>query len=154
VMVAQALHWFDLPQFYEEVRRVSRDGAVLAVVSYGLFRITPEIDAIIDHLYGEILASDWPPERVHVDNAYADLPFPFPLLPAPRFDLREHWDLDHLLGYLGSWSATVRHTARTGEDPLATIKTSLLEVWGPTRQKRSVQWPLAVKAGRIRPGKT
>lgn len=154
VMVAQALHWFDLPQFYEEVRRVSRDGAVLAVVSYGLFRIAPEIDAIIDHLYGEILASDWPPERVHVDNAYADLPFPFPLLPAPRFDLRERWDLDHLLGYLGSWSATVRHTARTGEDPLATIKTSLLEVWGPTRQKRSVQWPLAVKAGRIRPGKT
>lgn len=154
VVVAQALHWFDLPKFYEEVRRVSRDGAVLAVVSYGLFRVAPEIDSLIDHLYAGILGSDWPPERVHVDNAYTDLPFPFPAIPAPRFDLREHWNLDHLLGFLGSWSAVVRHAARTGEDPLAMIEAPLRDAWGPPRERHTIQWPLAVKAARVRPGHT
>lgn len=154
VVVAQALHWFDLPQFYEEVRRVARDRAVLAIISYGLFRITPEIDTIIDHLYSKILGADWPPERAHVDNAYADLPFPFPLIPVPRFDLREHWELDHLLGFLGSWSATVRHRARTGEDPVAGIEAPLRQAWRADQLRHAVHWPLAVKAGRIRAGQT
>ncbi|MGB5622586.1 MAG: class I SAM-dependent methyltransferase [Gammaproteobacteria bacterium] len=154
VMVAQALHWFDLPKFFEEVRRVSRDGALLAVVSYGLFRVAPEIDTLIDHLYGGILGSDWPPERVHVDSAYADLPFPFPAIPAPRFELREHWNLDHLLGFLGSWSATVRHKARTGGDPLARIEAPLREAWGPAQGRHTIRWPLAVKAGHVRRDQT
>lgn len=36
VTVGQALHWFDRPAFYGEVRRVLRPGGVLAVWSYGL----------------------------------------------------------------------------------------------------------------------
>jgi SAM-dependent methyltransferase len=34
VTVAAAIHWFDVPKFYEEVRRVTRPYALLAVWSY------------------------------------------------------------------------------------------------------------------------
>ncbi|TLM60395.1 MAG: methyltransferase domain-containing protein [Deltaproteobacteria bacterium] len=39
VTVAQALHWFDLPAFYAEVRRVLRPDGALAVWSYGVLAV-------------------------------------------------------------------------------------------------------------------
>ena len=36
VTAAQAAHWFDLPTFYAEVRRIARPGAVVALISYGV----------------------------------------------------------------------------------------------------------------------
>jgi SAM-dependent methyltransferase len=149
VLVAQALHWFDLPRFYEEVRRVCKPGAVLAVLCYGLLRIDPEIDQQVDRLYGEVLAVDWPQERLHVDDGYASLPFPFPAIHTPNFAMRERWDLDHLLGYLGSWSAKVRYQTRTGKDPLEEVAPQIRELWGDAGQSRRVEWPLLVKAGRL-----
>ena len=44
IMVAQALHWFDLPRFYEEVPRVLKSNGVFAASAYKFFHITPEID--------------------------------------------------------------------------------------------------------------
>jgi hypothetical protein len=35
------------------------------------------------------------------------------------------WDLDRLLGYLGTWSAVVRHRDRCGSDPLDQIRANL-----------------------------
>lgn len=61
--VAQALHWFDLPAFFREVRRVAVDGGLLAVWSYGLLRIDPPIDALIEELYSDVVGSFWPPQR-------------------------------------------------------------------------------------------
>jgi len=63
VTVAQALHWLDLPAFYAEVRRIARPGAVVAAWTYGLMRVAPAIDAIVDRLYTEIVGAYWPPER-------------------------------------------------------------------------------------------
>ncbi len=37
IMVAQALHWFDLDRFYAEVRRVLKNNGVLAASAYNLF---------------------------------------------------------------------------------------------------------------------
>jgi hypothetical protein len=50
VTVAQALHWFDLPRLYAEVRRVSRPGAVLAAWCYHLPSVSPAVDAVIGRL--------------------------------------------------------------------------------------------------------
>ncbi|MGB5209930.1 MAG: class I SAM-dependent methyltransferase [Gammaproteobacteria bacterium] len=149
VLVAQALHWFDLPRFYEEVRRVCKSGAVMAAICYGLLRIDPEIDRQVDQLYGEVLAADWPPERQHVENAYASLPFPFPAIRAPNFQMRERWSLDHLLGYLATWSAKVRYQTRTGVDPLEEAAPRIRNAWGPAERSRRVEWRLQIKAGRV-----
>ena len=38
---AEALHWFDLNNFYPEMRRVLRPGGTLAAWGYGLLRFLP-----------------------------------------------------------------------------------------------------------------
>jgi ubiquinone/menaquinone biosynthesis C-methylase UbiE len=47
IMIAQALHWFDLDRFYAEARRVLKPNGVLAASAYKFFRITPEIDQLV-----------------------------------------------------------------------------------------------------------
>ncbi|MCP3671790.1 MAG: class I SAM-dependent methyltransferase [Gammaproteobacteria bacterium] len=73
IMVAQALHWFDLPRFMHEAQRVLKPGGVLAVWTYNLFRVTPMIDAVVDDLYWNVLDGFWSDERKLVDDGYADL---------------------------------------------------------------------------------
>lgn len=44
ITVAQAAHWFDLPAFYREVRRVGAPGGVVALISYGVLNLEPARD--------------------------------------------------------------------------------------------------------------
>lgn len=149
ILVAQALHWFDLPAFYAEAHRVCRPHAVLAAMSYGLFRVAPAVDAIIRQLYDVTLRTDWPPERAHVDAGYQDLPFPFDEIRSPRFEMRARWNLEQLLGYLQTWSAVVRHVERTGVDPVARIREPLDEAWDDAAAIRLIRWPLSLRVGRL-----
>src|SRR6266496_3944200 len=107
IMVAQALHWFDLPRFYEEVPRVLKNNGVFAASAYNLLHVEPAIDEVVNRYYYEVVGPFWPPERKLVEN-FADLPFPFHKVDAPKFEMTAQWSLDHLLGYLGTWSATQR----------------------------------------------
>lgn len=47
ILVAQALHWFDLDRFYAEVRRVLKPDGILAASAYRLLRIEKAIDEIV-----------------------------------------------------------------------------------------------------------
>lgn len=149
VTVAQALHWFDLDEFYAEVRRVTRAGAVLAVWCYDLMRVEPAIDAIVDRLYYEIVWDDWPPERAIVDAGYRTLPFPFEELDPPPFEMRHSWDLPSLRGYLETWSSVQRYRARVGRDPLPEIDAELREAWGDSSIRREARWQLFLRVGRV-----
>ena len=51
IMVAQALHWFDLPRFYEESRRALKANGVLASSAYNLLHIEPAIDEVVNRYY-------------------------------------------------------------------------------------------------------
>jgi len=53
ILVAQALHWFDLDRFFTEAKRVLKDDGALAISSYKVLEITPEIDVIIWKLSAE-----------------------------------------------------------------------------------------------------
>jgi ubiquinone/menaquinone biosynthesis C-methylase UbiE len=152
VTVAQALHWFDLPRFYAEVKRVTVPGGVIAVWCYQRHTIAPEIDAIVDRFYSDIVGADWPPERRLVEEGYHTLPFPFVEVAPPRFEMVHSWDLNHVLGYLGSWSSTQRYRKRTGDDPLDLIRGDLVAAWDDPRQPRNVTWPLQVRVGQFNPG--
>jgi SAM-dependent methyltransferase len=149
VTVALALHWFDLDRFYAEVRRVLRPAGVIACWMYHLQAVSPEIDAIVRRLYGEILGPFWLPQNRHVENAYADLPFHFDRIEVPAFKLEQRWDLGHLVGYLRTWSASRRYLNRTGRDPLEWIRGDLAEVWGKPELEREVVWPLHLLVGRV-----
>lgn len=148
VTVAQAIHWFDVDAFYAEVRRVLKPGGALAVWTYGLQRVAPEIDPLLDRFYRAIVGPYWPPERRHVDAAYRTLPFPFAEESLPVPPMTMDWTLDELLGYLGTWSASQRYLRATGEDPVAQIREDVAAAWGEPGAARRVTWPLYIRLGR------
>jgi SAM-dependent methyltransferase len=148
VAVAQALHWFDLGAFYAEVGRVAAPGAAIVAWAYGHVRVgVPEVDALLQELARETLAPDWPPEVQLVEEGYRTIPFPFPEVVSPRFELAAAWTLAQLLGYVRSWSATARHARRTGRDPVAEVEPRLLQAWGDPVEPLPIRWPIAVRAG-------
>lgn len=151
VTVAQALHWFDFDRFYAEVRRVCRPGGVLAVWSYGFHRVNPAVDRVLDRFEDEFVGRCWPPERRYVNERYRTIPFPFPELPAPRFEMTVVWDLAGVLGYLGTWSATKLFIAAKGFDPVERLRDEFAAAWGDPAAVRPVRWELNVRLGRVTP---
>ncbi len=151
VTVAQALHWFDLDPFYAEVRRVLRPGGVVAVWSYALMRISATIDPIIDRYYGETVGPYWPPERVHTENGYRSLPFPFDEEAAPPIAMRATWTLEQLGGYMRTWSARQGFVRAHGRDPVPAVLEELAALWagGDPPGTRVIRWPLSVRVGRV-----
>lgn len=148
VTVAQAMHWFDLPAFHAEARRVLGTNGVIAVWGYSRLIIGhPELQRHIDHFYTETIGAYWPAERVHVENEYRDLPFPFSRISAPRFSLRKEWSREHLMGYLRSWSAVGRFQAANGFDPVDALEEAIRQHW-PDGRLHWIEWPLFMHAGR------
>jgi SAM-dependent methyltransferase len=147
VLVAQALHWFDLGAFFTEAKRVSKEDGVLAISSYKVLEIAPEIDAIIWKFYRETTGPFWPPERELVETDYKDIQFPFPELSPVPFEMREQWNLDQLAGYLRTWSATQKFIAARGFDPVDSLMEELGAVWNNPEQVREIKWPLYLRVG-------
>ena len=148
--VAQALHWFDLPAFFAEARRVLKPGGLIAAWTYGVLHVEGEaVDARVQRFYAAEVGPYWPPERRHVESGYRDLPFPFDPVQAPTLALRADWSLPQLLGYFRSWSATARYQEATGQDPVATLAETLMPLWGDPDTPRTIRWPLALRAGRV-----
>lgn len=149
VTVAQAAHWFDLPAFYAEVRRVLKADGLLAIWCYERLTIEPAVDAIVEEFYGGLLGPYWPPERRLVESGYRDLDFPFAELPAPAIPMTANWTLDQLLGYFSTWSALKAYQRATGEDPLPVLRERLASAWISLDQAKTIKWPLSVRLGRI-----
>jgi SAM-dependent methyltransferase len=148
VTIAQAIHWFAFDRFYREVRRVLKPGGVIAAWTYGENSVTPEVDAVVQRYYSKTVGAYWPPERELVEARYQTIPFPFDELQAPPLRMREHWRLEDMLGYLGTWSATKRYAQAHGEDPIEQVREPLKRAWG-TEEVRVVEWEFFVRAGRV-----
>lgn len=147
ITVAQALHWFDLPRFWTEARRVLKPGGVLAVWCYGVFEVgDPSVEAICAHFYDHVVGDFWPPERRIVEAGYAALDFPFEDITPPPFELRVEWSLDELLGYLSSWSATTRYAQHHGQSPIPALRAQLEQRW--KNDRLTITWPLSMRVGR------
>jgi len=147
--VAQAAHWFDRPAYYAEVCRVARPGAVVALWTYALCAITPEVDAAVHRFYADVVGPYWPPERIDVVTGYRDFDFPFAELPFPAVAMELEWDLDGFVDYIATWSAVMRYRKERGHDPLPELRAGLLPLWGEPALRRHVVWPLTGRIGRV-----
>jgi len=147
VTVAQGVHWFDRTKFYAEVKRVLRPGGAIALWTYALCVITPEIDAAVLRFYNGPIGPYWPPERHHPETGYRELDFDFAEQPFPAAAMALEWTLFELTTYLRTWSAVARFINQNGFDPVASLEAELAPLWGEGLRK--VFWPLCGRLGRV-----
>lgn len=146
VAAAQAIHWFDFARFHAECRRVLEPGGVLAAWAYGKFSVAPDVDAIVDHFYTDVVGRYWPPERRYVEEGYRTLPFPWRETTTPGFALDVDWGFEQLVEFLATWSAVQRYRDQQGADPIPDLRARLAQAW-PAGLRRRVHWPLHLRLG-------
>lgn len=148
VCAAQAFHWFKKDAFFAEARRVLKPGGVIAFWSYAIAHITAEVDTVVERLYNGILGPYWEKERKLVEEGYRDITLPFEEIRFPAIEMSASWSLEHLVGYLRTWSALQTYIQKNDIDPLDDLLGELQRAWGDV-ETRPVRWPLAVRAGRV-----
>ena len=149
ITASAAIHWFDRPRFYDEVRRVARPGAILAVWSYFQTRIEPAIDTVLVHFADDVVGSYWNPDFQINRSAYRDLEFPFERLPWPELHAEGRMRLDDLIQYMRTWSSSQKWVRVRGTDPVDEVRDELARAWGDPESERLVRWPLHGAIGRV-----
>lgn len=147
VTVGQAAHWFDFEKFYPEARRVLKPDGVLALIGYGLLKIDEPTDEVINHLYCNVLDGYWDAERLHVDAAYTTIPFPFSEIQFPKMAMTYEWSLDHLLGYLSTWSAVKHFEKKNSSTPLDKAFVETLKAVWQAGETKTVSFPIFGRVG-------
>lgn len=147
VAAAQCLHWFVLPQFYEEVRRVSKPNGVIAAWGYGYARIESKIDDIVTQWGREFLKPYWGSRMTSFD--YNTAQFPFRKIDPPKFKMVADWNLKELLGYLDSWSGVQTYKDKNNTNPIDAILKDLVQHWESPEGKKRVSWDIDLLVGRL-----
>ena len=149
ITVGQAVHWFNVDLFNQEVQRTGKPNSIIALIGYELATITPNIDTIILHFYKNIVGPYWDPERKHLEQKYQFIPFPFKELETPEITNIKLWTLEDLIGYLNTWSSVKHFIKANNYNPLDEIIEDLKKSWGET-EIRKVNFPIIFKAGRVK----
>ncbi len=148
ITIAQAIHWLNFEQFYDEVRRTARKNALLAVIGYGMVRLDQKSNLIIDDLYEEAFGTYFSKNRKYLDDRYRNIPFPFDEIPSPDFEITYKWSLDHLEGYFNSWSAIQKIKAEQSKNPTdKAIQRIRQKLGNPGRVE--VTFPVFMRLGKI-----
>lgn len=149
ITAAQAAHWFRLPAFYDEVRRIAKPGALLALITYGVLTLEPALNERFQQFYTHEIGPYWPPERALVDTGYATLLFPFNELQAPTLHIQHEWTLPQFLGYVSTWSAIRAAQEHLGDAILNNFSMDLAKAWGDPSTTRPVRWPIHLRIGTL-----
>lgn len=112
ITIAQALHWFDLPTFYQQVKHVlKKPNGVIAAWCYTAPEVNAAVDAIFQPFYNVDCDPYWDPARKLVDNKYNGIEFPFEAVeglghtgPFDQFKIERLMSLEEYFTYLRSWS--------------------------------------------------
>ncbi|QAU35671.1 class I SAM-dependent methyltransferase [Janthinobacterium sp. 17J80-10] len=149
ITAAQAAHWFNLPAFYQEVRRIGISGAILALISYGVLKLEPGLNDCFQKFYYDEIGPYWPLERKLVDTGYTTINFPFEELTAPSLEIHLEWNLFQFLGYLLTWSAVQNAKEAGKEEILMKFANNMAKAWGNADLNRAISWPINMRIGRL-----
>ncbi|ONI12385.1 hypothetical protein PRUPE_4G160700 [Prunus persica] len=157
VTVATAVHWFDLPKFYNLVSRLlKKPGGVLAVWTYSGIEVSPTFDPVMKRFHDTTLPFQDNRAQYAFDG-YKTLPFPFQSLtgfgcegnPLP-LAVPAKLSFEGVLKFLKSWSAVT--TAKDqGVDLLPEKVVKEFEAaWGDSKLVKSVSYKAFMLAGKVR----
>ena len=145
---AQAAHWFELPLFYAEARRLLKPGGAIVLICYAGMENRSPIEPLIDAFRLETLKQYWPTERQLVEDGYRNIHLPFEPVAAPQFFIEVEWSLPAMIGYLDTWSAIRAMERDHGRGRFESFLAELTKTWGDPHITRRIGWPLAIVAGR------
>lgn len=147
ITVGQALHWFRIPEFFTEAKRVGKPDAVIAVWGYSLLKIDTGIDELMTDFYTNKIGPYWDPERKLVDEQYQTIQFPFAEIKAPSLAFSFEWTLEEFAGYLTTWSSVQKYIKQHDSNPVDDLIDQIRPTWGSLRK---VSFPLFTRIGRIK----
>ncbi|MEM7762105.1 MAG: class I SAM-dependent methyltransferase, partial [Cyanobacteria bacterium P01_A01_bin.40] len=147
ITVAQAIHWFDLEQFWSEVKRVLKPGGIFAAWGYGWAIISPEIDLLVNRLILERIKSHWLPGNKLIINQYRELDFPLTAIATPQdFCIEQMWTREQFFNYMSTWSAMKKHLAQAGASSIIEAKNEIAKIWSD-RETKKVRMAIYLKVG-------
>ncbi|XP_038882824.1 putative methyltransferase DDB_G0268948 [Benincasa hispida] len=156
VTVAQALHWFDLPSFYRNVRWVlKKPHGIIAAWCYSLPEVNNAIDTILRRIYTTNFGPYWEAPCRFVDEEYKTIDFPFEAVdeegPTTKFATEKEMEFKDYLIYLRSWSSY--QTAKDlGVELLSNEVIEELEMaWNEdgVKGKKVAKFPIHLKIGKV-----
>jgi len=148
IACACSIHWFDLPSFYENARRVLRPAGIIAAWTYDWpWTDVAPIDAVLRRLKEDILGPFWGANASLYFNRYETLEFPFKEIGSPAFHTTIARSKSDLVRFLKTWSAVEKYRLRYGSDPLALIDAELDDAWRANPPTLPLTVPLYMRCG-------
>lgn len=150
INVGMAVHWFDLPDFYNEVRRIAKPNAIIALLVYGEPEVSnPVINEQVQKFIQQMNPYG-PAERSYVKSLYRDLPFPFVNeLQMPSMHIEMQMNTHQLATYFRSRSTVINCTKETGSDPVIALEKILSELVAMPEKPLDIKWPMSGRVARI-----
>ncbi|KAK2651345.1 hypothetical protein Ddye_011201 [Dipteronia dyeriana] len=157
VTIASAMHWFDLPKFYKDVKWVlKKPHGVIAAWCYSMPQVNSSVDSVFvpyDRINTEPY---WEPQRKLVDDKYTTIDFPFEPVDGMdntgpfEFVIEKLMVLDSYFNFLRSWSAY--QTAKDKGVELLTedVIDNFKRAWNEDGQgQKVVRYPVYLRIGRV-----
>jgi len=150
VTIAQAYHWVNHKKFCDEAKRIGKNHGIVAVIGYNLFRSTnKEVTKLIHDFYHNVTDPYWEPERKYVEELYQTTPFYFDEVPVTEsFKMQTQWSIDHVAGYINTWSAIKKFIKQNGFNPVDELMLAVKKVWG-SEEILEFDFPLGLRIGKI-----
>lgn len=146
---ATAIHWFNFEMFFAECKRILKPNGIIAAWSYGWHECENEhITKIIQHFGKNLLQDYWRPQPKLIWDNYKSIPFPFEKIKHPEFKQQVQWNLEELIGYLSTWSATQKYINDKKSHPAELVYKELLSQWGDPSIKLEFHSPLIMLVGK------
>uniref|UniRef100_A0A7S3GHM6 Methyltransferase type 11 domain-containing protein n=1 Tax=Palpitomonas bilix TaxID=652834 RepID=A0A7S3GHM6_9EUKA len=157
VTAAQAAHWFDIPAFAAEAKRVLRPQGTLSVWTYDLGALeTKEANATFQGFYHDTLDGCWSEKRKIVDARYEpiyeELKHHFGTVEKVTLEMPTTMTIHALVNYIGTWSGYAEYMKVQGrDDPLPSLLDRLvsdLHASSP-HEVTKVVWPVTLINARV-----
>jgi SAM-dependent methyltransferase len=150
ITVAQAYHWFQFGEFFQEATRVSKPDGIVAVWGYGLIKVQDAaLSSSLIRFYTDTVGKYWDSERKYVEEGYKTIPFYFQELPSRDFSIEVSWTREDLIGYLNSWSSVQHYIKATQHNPVYEFARQVSALWEGNENKL-FSFPVFMRLGIIR----
>lgn len=150
ITIAQALHFFNLNEFYKCLDKVLKPNGMLIAWVY-IFPTCSQsnITDFIANCYYNVLKDHWEPFRTLVNDKYTTINFPYTKIDVPNEHkyVTVHWTKNDLYKYMHTWTAVQKLIKLTHTDSVECFKNELDNLWPSDIEKLDFTFELHFVCG-------